>query len=223
MEFRLKKITLILFAVLLLAVVSFAISKRAKADAVPVAAAPLIALSNATDTATLYAQLSILSTKQRKAFYKQRSGQEKAKLWTLHFTAYALDHNLTPGQASVIKEMLDAIKGADFDKDKGAFAYRFDSQKQRMVELFGKAGAWELVQNLGGESPFDAQPVRFFKTNAYDGDSCSCAPGDDWCGSGSVCGCAQSCKNTNAGCGWFWLTACDGLCHGVECPPPLEQ
>lgn len=222
-----KKTFLTLLSVGLLALICvslFVRNKQAQAVGLPL---PSLNYNTSSDAATLYAQLSILDARQRKEFYGQLDGLDKAKVWGIHFTAYALDHKLTPVQAALVQQLCDAVRGADLNKDGRSIAEKFIPRQQEFLDAFGKQAAWELVQNLGGHSPFSGSQVRIFKTGfRFEGGSCGCSRTDNWCGEANglpiPCGCPQSCVSSNWGCGWFWDYACDGLCVTGPCPPPIH-
>jgi hypothetical protein len=180
------------------------------------------------DVMTVYTEFTLRAAAERRVIYRTLPSAMQSDLWVVHLEQFLAAHpELTAEQRSVVFEGLGIIAAGVVDSnDRTGPLYaavqhlelrsRSIMSMELLKEAFVDLGGPDLdsrAMGIGGvtDRHFTARrtPIRTLDTV-----DCSCATDDDWCGSitsVSKCHGLQDCTFTT-GCGWFFLSACNGLC-----------
>jgi len=194
------------------------------------------------DVIVAYGRISEVSGSERGRLYSTMSPTMQADLWILHLQYFLEDHEeLTVRQRTVIYEALRFIASGALSVKRDDPEWLTKVQEpasqleSRMIAALGYGLAREAAAHLGPPEAYivnlsvvgryqDSQPPKLesqtskFMPKPLNA-NCECSAGDDWC---CVADCTTSptprchagmyeCTETR-GCGWLWLSACDGMC-----------
>ena len=154
----------------------------------------------------------------------------KSELWKTHLKSYLSKHpNLTEKQKEAIQNTITFLTPQLFNVPPGTPDFQTKVQEplqrlaQQLIEVFSPKVVQELLEVLGGPEPAQQsiQPISLaLKSGSRSAlyPNCTCATMSDtcsfWYGQGWFCefGGPLICAFTDSGCGFLWLSPCDGIC-----------
>lgn len=178
------------------------------------------------EAARLYSTLAPLSMNDRKEVFIGLTSELKSEVWKAHLRSYVSKHpELTEKQKEAVQSAIALVTPRLFEisEDSPEWQKNVDEPIQRLerkvLEVFSREAARELLTVLGGPEPKQANPVLIKKTSlklkpisrgVQPDPTCTCSTRDDWCPQDYTC-IPDPCARTWP-CGTFFSRVCNGMC-----------
>lgn len=188
------------------------------------------ARANRNRLPTEYREFTRLALVYRKAAYHELTVAQRKALWQAHLSQWIRpESRLTPAELELVKEV---VSGLDeyLDPARGKAAVARTGIEARAKARFGASRGRAIFAMLGPDPKIvpvkpnraailfgldeailaGLKAIGMVKQNPPP--NCYCATTDDWCGGDNHCG-GGGCNTSSDGCGFLWLSPCDGLCY----------
>jgi hypothetical protein len=198
-------------------------------------------LDNQDEFLQKYREVVALPMAHRRGAFLAASSQDKSDLWRTHFALYIAKHpELTDAQRIIILEGMTLVAPQLFAVPFGGEEWKVkvtDTLKafsNHILGVFSKPDAGKIFATLG-DPQFPSEPklgrsapallaqparddsqamfvlTRFAKNDELTWVDCECNKSESFCGFSYTCGNAE-CSTTQYGCGYAWLSQCNGGC-----------